>query len=255
MNTFPARHVIAGPPTGVTPGAMVSLSSRDIAELVEKRHDNVKRTIDGLSNQGVIARPQIVDVQEIGGNSRIYTTSEYRFTGEQGKRDSIIVVAQLSPQFTARLVDRWQELEAQVRQPAFDPNIVLNDPVAMRSFLLAYTEKVIALETKVEEQAPKIEALERIASADGSMCMRDSAKVLQVRPVDLKNWLLINRWIYGRPGHNGWLGYQDKIQAGLLCHKVYTKVEADGNERTFEQVRITSKGLTRIGEALSRLAA
>lgn len=37
---------------------------------------------------------------------------EYVFSGEQGKRDSIIVVAQLSPEFTARLVDRWQELEA-----------------------------------------------------------------------------------------------------------------------------------------------
>ena len=33
--------------------------------------------------------------------------SEYIFSGEQGKRDSIVVVAQLSPEFTARLVDRW----------------------------------------------------------------------------------------------------------------------------------------------------
>jgi len=114
-------------------------------------------------------------------------------------------------------------------------------------------DKNIALEHKVAEQQPKVEALERIASSDGSLCMRDSAKVLQIRPIDLKNWLLMNRWIYGRPGHSGWLGYQDKIQAGLLCHKVHTKVEADGNERTFEQVRITSKGLTRIGESLSRL--
>ena len=40
------------------------------------------------------------------------------FPGEQGKRDSIVVVAQLSPEFTARLVDRWQELEAQVAKPA-----------------------------------------------------------------------------------------------------------------------------------------
>jgi phage regulator Rha-like protein len=29
------------------------------------------------------------------------------------KRDSYVVVAQLCPEFTARLVDRWQELEAQ----------------------------------------------------------------------------------------------------------------------------------------------
>jgi hypothetical protein len=34
------------------------------------------------------------------------------------KRDSYIVVAQLCPEFTARLVDRWQELEN--KQPKFD---------------------------------------------------------------------------------------------------------------------------------------
>ncbi|STV49677.1 DNA-binding protein Roi [Klebsiella pneumoniae subsp. pneumoniae] len=33
------------------------------------------------------------------------TMQVFRFTDEQGKRDSIIVVAQLSPEFTARLVD------------------------------------------------------------------------------------------------------------------------------------------------------
>jgi phage regulator Rha-like protein len=33
------------------------------------------------------------------------------------QRDSYVIVAQLSPEFTARLVDRWQELEKQVAQP------------------------------------------------------------------------------------------------------------------------------------------
>ena len=88
-----------------------SMTSREIAEMVGKRHDNVKRTIETLAASGVIARPQIEDVQEVGGNSRIYTTEVYRFTGEQGKRDSIVVVAQLSPEFTAALVDRWRDLE------------------------------------------------------------------------------------------------------------------------------------------------
>jgi len=233
----------------VLPGDAASITSREIAELVDSRHDSVKRTIERLVESSAITSPPMVEKPTAGR-----PVSEYVFSGDRGKRDSIVVVAQLSPLFTARLVDRWQELEAKVRQPAFDPHAFFNDPVAMRGVLLTYTEKVIALEAKVEEQAPKVEALERIASSDGSLCMRDSAKVLQIRPIDLKNWLLMNRWIYGRPGHSGWLGYQDKIQAGLLCHKVHTKVEADGNERTFEQVRITSKGLTRIGESLSRLA-
>src|SRR5690606_36160863 len=38
-------------------------------------------------------------------------TQVYIFSGEQGRLDSIVVVAQLSPTFTAALVKRWDELE------------------------------------------------------------------------------------------------------------------------------------------------
>ena len=41
------------------------------------------------------------------------TVSEYRVC----KRDSYIIVAQLSTEFTARLVDRWQELESAQAMP------------------------------------------------------------------------------------------------------------------------------------------
>jgi len=88
------------------------MTSREIAELVEARHDNVKRTIETLAEKGVIAFPQIEEKPTAGR-----PVAEYVFTGEQGKRDSIIIVAQLSPEFTARLVDRWQALESQVRKP------------------------------------------------------------------------------------------------------------------------------------------
>lgn len=84
----------------------VTMGSHEIAELVEKRHDNVKRTIETLANKGVIQLPQIEEVRNHLGQ----TVSVYLV----GKRDSYVIVAQLSPEFTARLVDRWQELEQQV---------------------------------------------------------------------------------------------------------------------------------------------
>lgn len=87
------------------------MSSREIAELTQKRHDNVKRTIESLVEQGVIRNPQIEVFGEINNLGFEVNRNIYVFNGEQGKRDSIVVVAQLSPEFTARLVDRWQELE------------------------------------------------------------------------------------------------------------------------------------------------
>ena len=96
---------------------VLRMTSREIAELVESRHDNVKRAIERLVERGVIAQPPMEDVPYVDESGRSRTVSCYIFSGEKGKRDSIVVVAQLSPEFTARLVDRWQELEAQAARP------------------------------------------------------------------------------------------------------------------------------------------
>lgn len=89
----------------------VSMSSREIAELVGSRHDKVKQSIERLVAKGVIVQPPMGDEPGLDAMGRPRTTQVYRFTGEQGKRDSIVVVAQLSPEFTAALVDRWRALE------------------------------------------------------------------------------------------------------------------------------------------------
>ncbi|MFV2241716.1 DNA-binding protein, partial [Escherichia coli] len=78
-----------------------SMTSIEIAELVGKRHDNVKRTIETLDKGGVIVRPQIEVFEKINKLGLRRSVEAYVFEGEQGKRDSIVVVAQLSPEFTA----------------------------------------------------------------------------------------------------------------------------------------------------------
>ena len=53
-----------------------------------------------------------------GVDGRGQTVTVFVFSGEKGRRDSIIVVAQLCPEFTARIVDRWQELEITLKEQA-----------------------------------------------------------------------------------------------------------------------------------------
>ncbi|MDD3295235.1 MAG: phage antirepressor KilAC domain-containing protein [Geobacteraceae bacterium] len=138
------------------------------------------------------------------------------------------------------------ECERLAKQAAIDPMQVLNDPFAMRGLLLNYTEKVIILESKVADLEPKAEALDRIANADGSLCITNAAKDLQVRPKVLFGHLSQNRWIYRRQGGTGWVAYQDKLQQGLLEHKVTVVTRGDGTEKVTEQVLITPKGLARL---------
>lgn len=157
--------------------------------------------------------------------------------------------------FKKSLVRAFFTMAQRINMRASDPMAVLNDPTAMRGLLLTYTEKVISLEQTVAEQAPHVATLNRIAAADGSLCMRDAAKVLQVRPVDLRRWLVAHGWVYQRPGHSGWLAYQDRIQQGVMCHKVTTVQREDGTEKVVEQARITPKGIARIGAELAKAAA
>lgn len=129
-------------------GPAMSMTSQEIADLVESRHDDVKRSIERLANRGVIVQPPMADEPGTDSMGRPRITRVYVFTGEQGKRDSIIVVAQLSPEFTARLVDRWQELERIHSGPAL-PNFS-NPAEAARAWAEQYEARIAAERTKAE---------------------------------------------------------------------------------------------------------
>ncbi|ENU91585.1 phage antirepressor KilAC domain-containing protein [Acinetobacter vivianii] len=238
----------------IVPIQLQTMNSLEIAELVQAEHRAVVLSIERLAKRGVIQLSSMVKVENKQSLSPNKFTNVYQFTGEQGKRDSIIVVAQLCPEFTARLVDRWQELEAQVAKP-IDPMQLLADPHALRNALLTYSEKVIELEQQVEVMQPTVEAFDRIAKADGSFCLRDTANNLQMRQSDLIKWLQLNGWIYKRPGNTAWHGYSDKLQAGYLEHKTEVITRPDGSEKITEQVRVTPKGLTKLSKLLGNYNA
>lgn len=133
-----------------------------------------------------------------------------------------------------------------------DPMKALSDPNMLRGYLLHYAEQVIALESMVESMQPDIDAFSRIAKADGSLCITDAAKALQVNPKSLFSWLRENRWIYKRVGNNHDVGYQDKVQAGYLEHKVTEVTRGDGSTKITEQVRITPKGLAKLAKIFAK---
>ncbi|MCC4618151.1 Rha family transcriptional regulator [Xanthomonas campestris pv. asclepiadis] len=124
----------------ITAGNAPAITSSDIAELVERRHDNVKRTIETLVQQGVIVRPQMGEKSGFDAMGRARPVRVFHFAGEQGMRDSLVVVAQLSPEFTGRLVDRWQQLERQVAAPV-EQLTDLSDPTALRALLATYAAR------------------------------------------------------------------------------------------------------------------
>lgn len=171
----------------------VKMTSIEIAELVGSRHDNVKRAIERLAERVLIQLPPMEDFVRINSLGLKQSVRAYVFKGEQGKRDSIIVAAQLCPEVTARLVDRWQELEKQVRQPALPD---FTDPVAaarawadeVEQKLLAQKEvDRLALENK--ELAPKAAVYNAIAKNEQHRNATQVAKPLGMTATQLNKKL------------------------------------------------------------------
>lgn len=160
----------------------------------------------------------------------------------------------ISPAFHLKVIRAYDAMATQAGQPAFNIPQTLPDALRLAADLAEQkaqeAQKRIAAETALAEAAPKAQALERIAQAQGSLCITDAAKALQVTPQTLFRLLQAEQWIYRRPGGAGWLGYQNRIQSGLLEHKVTTVTRDDGSEKVVEQCRITPKGLARLASSL-----
>lgn len=224
-----------------------TMDSDEIADLVESRADNVKRTIERLALKGIIALPPMEEKPTAGRSSKVYV-----FSGEKGKRDSIIVVAQLSPKFTARLVDRWQELEqANTKLAPALPNFA--DPVAAAR---AWADEVEAKQVAIKQVAtlePKALALDTIADTAGTYCIRDCAKSIGIQESKLIQMLIDKKWIYREGGKLK--PYATKIQSGVFVSRISPVItnKNTGEEQVHINMRVTAFGLTRITGLVNRV--
>ena len=99
--------------------------------------------------------------------------------------------------------------------------------------------------------APKVEAYDRLEEADGSLTITDSAKVLQIKPGELFNYLQVATWIYKRPMCSAFVAFQKRLDQGWLTEKTKPVALADGTVRITAQVRITPTGITKLAKIIN----
>lgn len=222
--------------------AVLTMSSEEIAALVESRHDNVKTSIERLGARGVIQLPALQEVRNHLGQ----TVSVYQLC----KRDSYVVVAQLSPEFTARLVDRWQELESQAAPALPD----FSNPVAAARAWADAKESELRTAEALALAAPKAEFVDRFVAAEtGAMGFRQVCKLLRANEERFRAFLLDNKVMYHLGGRLTPLAQH--MDAGRFVVKAG---HAQHSDHAFTQAKFTSKGVTWIaglwGQHQARLA-
>ena len=203
--------------------SVLTMSSREIADLVESRHDSVKRTIERLQDKGLIQLTPMVEVKNHLGQ----VVTEYQLI----KRDTYVVVAQLSPEFTARLVDRWQELENQQM-----PQIPQTLSEALR-LAADQAEQIERQNLLLEQQRPKVEFVQRYVEAGTTKSLRETAKILKVPERAMIDCLVGDGLLFRQSGNL--LPYQKYHVKGLFDVKTGT-TEYGHN---YTQTRVISKGI------------
>jgi phage regulator Rha-like protein len=210
--------------------SVLTMSSQEIADLVGARHDKVRQSIERLAARTVIRLPPMGEAETINNLGFRQAVKLYHL----GKRDSIVVVAQMSPEFTGQLVDRWQELEVGL----------LRTPV-----LLEYQAKLESLEAEMAVVRPKALAFDRLDGVPGSEPISNVAKALGVPVKQMFEKMKALRWIFYRGGR--WLGYANKLKQGLLCHHVDTLYTEEAEEKSFVQLRVTAKGVGKLASLVA----
>lgn len=213
--------------------ASLTMSSREIAGLCEKRHDHVMADIRNMLNELKIKSPEFSG-DYIDSKGRTYPCFYLP------KDLTLTLIAGYNVILRKRIIDRWQELEAKQTERL---------PQSFSEALLLAAQ----LQAEKEQNAPKVEAFDRLVTAtEGSMNLTNAAKHLQMQPKAFNQFLFSKNWIYKRMAGSPWIAYQDKLKSGYLEHKAHSVKLEDGSEKICPQVLVTAKGLAKLSSMLNK---
>ncbi|UNE54376.1 antA/AntB antirepressor family protein [Bartonella machadoae] len=130
------------------------------------------------------------------------------------------------------------------------PKIDYSSPQAMIGFLNHLQSQIEQKDHVIAELEPKAKALDGLKRSDGLFGLIESAKMLEVRPKDLTDYLRKHDWVYRRAPGAPLLPYQDKIKKGLMDCPAITIQRPDGTEKVLPSTKITSRGLACLREQI-----
>lgn len=236
----------------LTQSTDTKMTSQQIADLVGSRHDTVKKSIERMIGRGVISKPPMADgIKAANG----VATQVYIFSGEQGRLDSIVVVAQLSPEFTAALVKRWDELEKGTAQPTAPAIELPKDYLSALKALVTSEEEKQVIGEQLSVAAPKAAALDAISHVKGALGIREVAKTVGiperefVRRCLSKDKPMSSRFLY-RDDDGKLNAYSHRIKQGFMSQKITSYQGRNGHNFVTIQVKFTAAGVAHVAKLM-----
>ena len=211
-----------------------TMSSREIAQLCEKEHRNVKRDCEVMFKglQLDVLRFEHTFIDSMNRNQIEYLLDEEL---------TMTLVTGYNIVLRNRVIKRWKELETQNTQPA-----ELSRMDLIQLALQAEQENIV-LRTQVAVLEPKAQALDVIADTTNTYCIRECAKTIGIKESDLIKLLIDKKWVY-RDSDRKLQPHAQYVTNGVFTNRTSPVItnRNDGKERVFLHMRVTAFGLTRI---------
>ncbi|SJS95268.1 phage antirepressor KilAC domain-containing protein [Clostridioides difficile] len=230
------------------------VESREVAELIEKKHDNLLRDIRGykkiledssnLRSQDFFIESTYINTQNKIQPCYLLTKKgcdmvANKMTGEKG----II--------FTAIYVTKFEEMEQELKEQ--QPKLPTTYKEALQQLLIEVEEKEqLQLENQekdkvIQLQQPKVLFADLVASSDNSILVGELAKLLRQNGIDtgqnrLFDWLRNNGYLIKRKGEDYNAPTQKSVDLGVIETKEGTRVHPDGHTSITKTPKITGKG-------------
>ncbi len=244
----------------LTQSTDTKMTSQQIADLVGSRHDTVKKSIERLATDkpnkpAVIQLPPMTEVKQNQSLSPNSKTAVYVFSGEQGRLDSIVVVAQLSPEFTAALVKRWDELERGVSQPVVPEIELPKDYLSALKALVSSEEEKQVIGEQLAIAAPKAAALDTLSHVKGALGIRETAKAVGIPEREFvrrclnKDKPMSSRFLY-RDDDGKLNAYSHRIKQGFMSQKITSYQGRNGHNFVTIQVKFTAAGVAHVAKLM-----
>lgn len=234
-------------------GGKPSADSRDVAGQFEKQHAHVLRSIDDLISQAPEVGSNFGEISYTDPMNRKqrcftmdrdgFTLLAMGFTGEEALKWKILYIQAFNA-MEAKIASEAMYAIPQTYAAA------LRELADMSEENIRLTQEKDAAVVQVTALQPSADALARIAIADGSLCVTDAAKSLQIQPQKLFKHMRTNRWLYTRPGTKEEIAYQHRIQSGLMEHKIRSIIKPTGEEKVVTCARVTPSGIIKLAKEL-----
>lgn len=148
-------------------GDAATMSSREIARLVDARHNDVVATIERLHGKGLLRSSRKTRKERTGGRPvDVYDLTE---------RDTHLIVAGYSDEHRAKVIDRWIELEA--KQAALDEAKVARQRARLEAPALAdavkHSRQAAGKDTKHYHYSNEFDLINRVVVGSSSKQLRD----------------------------------------------------------------------------------